>query len=462
MSPASASRAELATLLRLAVPLAVTQAGQALMGAVDVAVLGRAGAVPLAAAGLASALFFGISVFGMGVMHGLDPLVSQAVGAGDRITARRLVWQGAWLSAALSALLALPIMAAPALLRPLGISPEVAREAERYLAWRLPTLPFFFVYFAGRSYLQALGSLRPLVIAVAVANVANLAGDVLLVFGGAGLPAWTGPLRAVPAMGVAGAALASTACSALQAGMVGLAVRTVDCPAPWRALARPVRAELALAARVGIPAGLHMAAEAAFFSLASLLAGRLGTIPLAAHQIALQIASLSFTAVVGLGNAGSVRVGLAVGAGDRRAARRSVVAALAGGAAFMSCSAAFLLLFPDLVARAMTDDPVVISAAIPLLRVAAVFQLSDGLQGVGAGVLRGAGQTRFTFAANMVAYWVVGLPTSLALAFWLGLGVLGLWLGFVVSLPLVAASLVWRILHVSGRDIAPLAAHASG
>ena len=455
-------RAELAPLLRLAVPLAITQAGQGLMGVVDVAVLGRAGPVPLGASGLANALFFGISIFGMGAMHGLDPLVSQALGAGDEGRARHLVWQGAWLALGLTAVLALPILASPMLLEPFGIDPAIAVEARRYLLWRLPALPFFFLYFAYRAYLQALGALRPLVVAVVLANVVNLGADVLLVFGGAGLPGWTGPLRAVPALGVVGAALATSLCSVLQTGMLGMAVRAVRRPGAVRSSIRPDRRELGLALRVGIPAGLHMGAEVNFFSLASLLAGRLGAVSLSAHQIALQIASLSFLTVVGLGNAGSVRVGLAVGARDRAGARRAGVAALGGAAAFMSASAVCLLVFPSWVARAMTDDAAVIATAVPLLRIAALFQLSDGLQGVGAGVLRGAGETHFTFVTNMVAYWAIGLPLTLLFTFGLQLGVTGLWSAFVVSLSLVAASLVRRFLRITAREIAPLAERAAG
>ncbi|HEX9052353.1 MAG TPA: MATE family efflux transporter, partial [Anaeromyxobacter sp.] len=161
-------RAELAPLVRLALPLAVAQGGQSLMGVVDTAIVGRAGALPLAGVGLGNALFMALSIFGMGVMHGLDPLVSQALGAGDAPRARRLLWQGAWLAAGLSAALAVPFVAAPPLLAPLGISPDLARQAGRYLLWRLPGLPFFLAFLGVRAYLQGLGAGRPMVIATVV------------------------------------------------------------------------------------------------------------------------------------------------------------------------------------------------------------------------------------------------------------------------------------------------------
>lgn len=446
--------AELRALFRLAVPLAVAQGGQALMGVVDTAVMGRAGAVPLAGTGLGNMLFFAVAVLGMGIMHGFDPLVSQAVGAGDTARARRLLWQAAWLSAGLTVALAVPLALVPAALEPLGIDPEVARVAGRYLWWRLPGLPFLFFYFGARAYLQALGHARPMVIATVAANLLNVPADLVLVFGGASLPAAAGPLRMVPALGASGAAIATTLVTALQAVLLARAVRARGAPRPRRV---PDARELRAAVRVGLPVGLHMAAEVGIFALVTLLAGRLGADALGAHQLAISIASLTFTVAVGLGNAGSVRVGLAVGARARAGARRAGLAAFAGGAAVMCVPALAFTLAPGLIARLMTDDAGVLATAVPLLRVAAIFQISDGLQAVGAGVLRGAGETRFTFAANMVGHWAIGLPASLLLGFTLGGGVVGLWGGFCFGLTAVGASLLWRFLRVSAREIAPLA-----
>jgi MATE family multidrug resistance protein len=461
MPPRNALRAELRALAALAAPLALAVGGQALMGVVDTAVVGRAGAVPLAGVGLGNALFMALAVFGMGVMHGLDPLVAQALGAGDAARARRLLWQGAWLALALSVAIALPAAVAPSLLVPLGIEPAVAAEAGAYLLWRLPGLPFFLLYFSSRAYLQAHGIARPMVVAAALANVANVPADLLFVFGGAGLPAWAGPLRAFPALGAAGAAVATSLCAALQLAVLSAAVRAVPRPG-GRAPAR--RLDLAAqrgALAVGLPIGLHMGAEVGIFALVGFLAGRLGAVPLAAHQLALSIASLTFTVAIGFGNAGSVRVGWAVGRRDRPAARLAGLAAFGAGGAFMTLAALVFLLFPGAIARLLTDDPAIVAAAVPLLRVAAVFQISDGIQGVGAGVLRGAGETRFTFLANMAGHWALGLPAAVALGFGAGLGVVGLWWGFVAGLSAVAAALLLRFLRVSAREIVPLAERAA-
>lgn len=455
-------RHELAALARLALPLAAAQAGQALMGVVDTAVVGRAGAAQIAGVGLGNALFFAVAVLGMGVMMGLDPLISQAFGADDRDGARRLAWQGGFLALHVSAWLAVPVLLLPWLLEPLGVEPAVAREAGRFILWRLPGLPFLLLYVGGRAYLQAAGLTRPMVVATAVANVANVPLDLLLVFGGAGLPAWAGPLRAVPAFGGAGAAISNSLCLVLQAAILIGAIRRVPAAPLPAAARRQDPGALRRAARVGLPTGLHMVVEVAFFSVAGFLAARLGAVAIAAHQLALSIASLTFTVALGVGNAGSVRVGHLVGARDRRGARRAGLTAFGAAAGFMTlCGLAFLL-FPHAIARLMTDDPAVAAAAAPLFRVAALFQIADGVQAVGAGVLRGAGETRFTFLANVVGHWGLGLPAVLLFSFGLGLGVVGLWWGFVAGLFAVAGAVLWRFLRVSARDITPLAGAPPG
>jgi len=435
--------------------MALASAGWAAMGVVDTAIAGRAGAATLAGTGLGNALFFAVAILGFGVMMGLDPLVSQAIGAGDRARARRLLWQGAWMALGVGAVLAVPLALLPPLLAPLGVEPASAGEAGRYLLWRLPGLPALLYYTAARAYLQGIGATRPVVVAVLLANLANVPLDLLLVFGGGSLPAWAGPLRAVPAMGAGGAALATSVVTFLQAGLLALAAREGPGAAP--AARAPDGASIRQALRVGLPIGLHMAAEVGVFALAGFLAGRLGAVPLATHQLVISLATLSFTVAVGIGNAASVQVGWAVGAGDSRGARRSGLLAIGAGAAFMALAGLLFLLAPGPLARLLTDDREVLAQAPALFVVAAFFQVSDGVQGVGAGVLRGAGDTTFTFAANMVGHWLVGLPVALLLGLALGGGVVGLWWGLCAGLTVVAVALLLRFMRISSRDIAPLA-----
>ena len=447
-------REELRALTRLALPLGLAAAAQALMGVVDTAVVGRAGAAPLAGTGLGNVLFFAVTVLGMGTMMGLDPLVAQAFGSGDAPRARHLLWQAAWLSLAVGLALALPLALAPLALRPGGIEPEVARQASGYLWARLPGLPPLLFFFGARSYLQAAGRPRQVLASAVLANVANLLLDLLLVFGGAGLGPWAGPLRLVPALGATGSGIATTLATVVQAAFLASVVGRVD---PGGRFGRsPARVEMGRALRVGLPVGLHMGAEVGIFALVGFLAGRLGTVQLAAHQVAIAVASFSFNAAVGIGSAGSVRVGWAVGARDTAAARRAGFAALGVGAGFMTLWGAAFLLAPGAFARLMSDDASVVAAATPLFRVAGVFQVADGIQGVGAGVLRGAGDTRFTFGANMVGHWVLGLPAALVLGLGLGWGVTGLWWGLCAGLVAVALALLARFGHITSRELVPL------
>jgi len=447
-------RAEVRALVRLAIPLALANAGQSLMGVVDAAVVGRAGATQLAGVGLGALLFFAFSVLAMGTMMGLDPLVSQAFGAGDAPRARHFLWQGAWMALALGVLLAIPLAFVPLALEPLGIAPDVAAQASGHLLARLPSLPALLFFFAARSYMQGANAPRAVVLSAVLANVVNFGLDVLLVFGGADLPPWTGALRQIPPLGAAGSGIATSVATWLQAAFVAWAAGRI--PVAGAFVRRPVWPEMKLATRVGAPIGLHMGAEVGVFALVGFIAGRLGAVPMAAHQVALVLASFSFSAAVGIGNAGSVRVGWAVGSRDTPAARRAGLVAFGTGAALMSAWGLAFLLFPGIFARLMSSDPAIVAVATPLLRVAGVFQVSDGIQAVGAGVLRGAGDTRFTLWANLVGHWALGMPAALGLGLALGWGVTGLWWGLLIGLSAVALALYFRFRRVSSREIVPI------
>jgi MATE family multidrug resistance protein len=346
----------------------------------------------------------------------------------------------------------------PLALGPLGIAPEVASQASGHLLARLPSLPAMLFFFAARSYLQGSNAPRAVVLSAVMANVVNLLLDLLLVFGGAGLPWWAGPLRALPPLGAAGSGIATATATWLQAAFVAWAAGRIPVTGRW--VRRPVPREMRLAVKVGAPVGLHMAAEVGLFALVGILAGRLGAVPMAAHQVAIALASFSFNAAVGIGNAGSVRVGWAVGSRDTPGARRAGMVAFGTGAALMSAWGFAFVLFPRLFARAMSSDPAVVAATTPLLLVAGLFQVSDGIQAVGAGVLRGAGDTRFTLWANLIGHWALGMPAALALGLVLGWGITGLWWGLLIGLSAVAVALFLRFRRVASREIVPI--HRAG
>lgn len=452
--PARGIRGELRALLALAIPLCIAQAGQSLMSVTDTFIVGRAGTSALAAVGLSHALFFAVSSFGMGLMMGVDPLVSQAIGAGNPRRARGVLWQGVWLSAFVGVVLWAVLITVPSGLPWVGVAEEQIVQVRAFLHFRAPSLPLMLIFLTVRAYLQAIGTARPLVVAAVLANIINVMLVPLFVFGGAGLPAWAGPLTRVPAMGAAGAALSTLLCTVLEVLIVARAVQAI--PVPGTPSRKPVKADQLRAFRVGLPIGLHIAAEVGVFALAGVLAAKLGPVSMGAHQIALSFASLTFTMALGIGNAGSVRVGWAVGAHDTPQARRSGLMAFALGAVVMSLGGLVFALFPQGLAKLAGAPPDVLPLLLPLLMVSAIFQIFDGVQGVGAGVLRGAGQTRFTFVANIVGHYAVGLPLTLLLGFHLGMGVLGIWWGLCAGLITVAVAVLWRFWHVSAGTLRPL------
>jgi MATE family multidrug resistance protein len=417
-------------LLKLAAPLAAQQVGFQLMGTVDALMLGRYSDAALAGAGVGNNLLFGITSIAMGIVMGMDTVVPQAVGAGRDVDARRLVGAGARLGILVGLAATLLTMLSPLLLTLADVTPEVVAEARPYVYLRALGVVPFVLTIVLRSYLAAKGHTRPLVVAVVAGNIANAALDLLLIYG--------------LDLGVLGAGLATLIVQLIILAVYALAVRGLD-----RGEARPAstRADILHIAHYGWPVAGHLFAEIGVFSLATVLAAHLGEIPAAAHSIALNLASFTFSFALGIASATGVRVGHAVGSGDLALARRRGFLGFRVGLAVMACFAATFLLIPHVVAHAFTDSPPVLAATVPLLQIAALFQLSDGTQAVGAGALRGLGDTRPTFTGNLVGHYVVGLPISLGLCFGAGMGAPGLWWGLSAGLTATALYLVVRFVR---------------
>ena len=451
-SPLARGKAELFALLVLALPLCTVYLGQMLIGVVGTAVAGRLGEIALGASGLGNSLFFALALLGLGIMLGLDPLISQAIGARESALARRLLHSSVWLALALTLPLGAAILAVSVWLERLGIDPRAAEVTRRYVFARLPGLAPFLVFVGLRSYLQAIGVTRPLVVSVVLANAVNLPLSWALTFGDAGLVAIGLPALGVPALDVAGAAWANTLATLVQMLVLAEAARRIATGSSTRTHV-PTRALLARTLRLGIPIGFQLLAEVGVFSLVNVIMGNIDARALASHQVAITLASATFMVPVAIGAATSVRVGHAVGRGDAPAARLAGVVGIATGAVFMLCSALTFLLAPELLARLITNQPGVIAAALPLVLVAAVFQLSDGVQAVAAGALRGAGDTRVALAANLGGHYLIGLPLGLLCAFRWGLGAQGLWWGLSAGLTVVACVLTARVVRVTSRPV---------
>jgi len=431
-------RRELRPMLRLAVPVVLAELGWMTMGVVDTMMVGRIDAESIGAVSIGRALFLVVAIFGIGILLGLDTVVSNAFGAGEFRECHLALLHGVYLSL----LMTLPLMAAvfglSGLLEDWGVDPAVRDLARSYArAVSCSALPIF-LYATFRRYLQAINLVRPVMIALISANLVNVAANWVLIFGHLGLPA----------LGVTGAAWATVLASSYMALFLIAAALLHDRQEGNRLRGlplRPVVARLGRLLRLGLPAATQLLLEVGVFALVTVLAGRLAPAALAAHQIALNAASVTYMVPLGISAAAAVRVGQALGRKDRAGAGMAGWTALLLGASFMSLAALAFVAVPRWIVRAFSADAQVIAAGAALLYVAAVFQLFDGIQVVATGALRGAGDTRTPMLWNLVGYWVLGLPVGYFLCFHAGSGVVGLWVGLSIGLIVVGSVLlrVW-------------------
>jgi MATE family multidrug resistance protein len=421
--------------LGLAIPLVGQQIGVQLMGSVDAALLGHYSESALAGSSIGNNLLFALTAVGWGIVMGLDTVVPQAIGANRMDDARRSLAAGVRLAVIVGIVSMLLVIASPYILLATNTPDDVARDARIYVWTRSIGVVPFLVTIAMRSYLAARSTTRPLIIAVVAGNIANALLDLLLIF--------------ALDLGVIGAATATVAVQIVTVGVYVLAIRSLD---DGERLPRARTEDMKPILRYGLPVGGQLLAEIGIFGVATVLAAHLGKTPSAGHSIALNLSSFTFSVTVGIGAATSVRVGHAIGAGDRALARRRGIIGLQLGLCVMAVFAAVFVAFPAVLSRLFTDDAVVIAATIPLLQIAALFQLSDGTQAIAAGALRGLGATRPLLVGNIVGHYGVGLGVALALAFGAGLGAPGLWWGLSAGLTTTAVYLVAVFLRRTARS----------
>jgi MATE family multidrug resistance protein len=441
------TRQEFRTLVRLAVPVVAVQLGLMLMGVVDTVMVGRLSAEALGAVALGNLFFFTIAIIGMGTLMALDPVVAQAVGAGDEPAIGRGLQRGVLLAVLVSLPTMLGLMLVAPALRLMGQPAELIPAASSYIYAIIPGILPFFIFIAFRQTLQAMGRIAPIVWVIVFANLLNLVLNWALIYGKLG----------APALGVTGAAIATSLSRfALAAGLL-YAGRQALMPRlrPWRPEASDPAA-LGRMLRIGLPIGAQMFFEYGIFALVGALMGRIGTIAVGGHQIALNLSAIVFMIPQGVGAAAAVLVGQAVGGEDLPGARRAALGAVLLGAGFMVGAAVLFLLIPGPLARLYSTDQRVIAIAMTLIVLGGLFAVFDGLQAVCIGILRGIGDTRGPVAISMVGYWVIGMPVSLLLGFRLGQGPPGLWWGLVLGLAVNAVVLLIRVrsrLHRQLRRI---------
>ena len=426
---------ELRALVALALPVAVVQMGLVAQGLVDTAMVGRVDAVELGAVTLGNLYFFSVAVFGMGLLFALDPLVSQAFGAGDRDAIEIAIQRGLMLSVGLAAVTSVLLALAEPVFVLLRQPEEVVPVAAAYARTQITAMLPFYAFIVFRQVLQAVGRVAPVVWTILLANVLNAFANWILIFGNMG----------APALGAVGSGWA-TAISRWFMWLCALGLG-------WRVLTpylQRMHRDLFVAGpfkrivRLGSPIGLQLFLEFGAFGAIGILMGWLGTVAIAGHQIALSLAAFAFMIPLGISQAAAILVGRAVGRGDPAAARRS-----AGGAVLVCClvmaaTAAVFLGLPSVLAGQFTTETRVAAVAAGLIPVAGMFQLFDGLQVVCTGALRGVADTMRPMMYNMLGFWLFGMPLSLWLGFQLDMGPEGLWWGLAAGLGAVAVMLVAR------------------
>ncbi len=438
-------RSELSELLTLSWPIMLAQLGTISMSLVDTAILGRVSVNDFAGASIGRAIGFAAATMTMGIATALEPLASQALGANEPDRA----WSAFTATLRATLLSFVPSFAfaisVTCVLAPLGVEEPVIARARAFLMGQAPQMAFLGVFLAAKVFLQAHRITWPAMVGAVVANLVNIVVCTVLVRGDAALVA--AGLRGVglPALGAFGGGLALSVATMVLMLSVLLPAYRLRPKMP----SDPVPARLVW--KLGAPVGLHMLAEYGIFTTVALLAAKLGARVASAHQIAIALSSFMYMGALGVGGATAVRVGLAVG--GKRNARKPGLLGLGVGSAFMSLGVVFFALFPRELTDLFTDDPDVIALGASLLRVAAIFQLFDGVQVVIGGALRGAGDVRFPFVINVIAYWLIALPAALLLGFTFHYGAVGLWVGLTLGLVADALLLTGRFIVLTRKVI---------
>lgn len=432
--------------LSLGLPLVGSLVAMVLIGVTDAAMLGRYSVEALAAGTLGHTYFFTLYLLTSGFAFAVQGIAADATGRGDERAARRATRMALWLSALAGAAVMPAMIWSEPVLRALGQTEQVARDGEAYLriaAWGLVPMLVMSVL---RSHLSALERTRVVLWATLAAGALNMAVNWVLIFGNLG----------APEMGIRGAAVASVAVQVSMAAALWAYAARGPGMARWalfRNLGRPDWPMLRRVAALGWPVGLTHLSESGLFAASALMMGWLGTTALAAHGIAIQIASAIFVVHLGLSQAATVRVGRLAGEADAAGLRRAAVAAILLSSAAVAAATVLYLgagrwligLFLD---RADPAAPAILGLGATLLVVAALFQLVDAAQVMALGMLRGLQDTRVPMVMAVVAYWGVGMPTGYVLGFPLGLGPVGIWLGLTAGLAVAAAALGWRLLRL--------------
>jgi MATE family multidrug resistance protein len=450
---ASAQKSEFRTLFGLALPVAAAQLGFMTMGVIDTMMVARIGVAELAAVAIATSWAWSSSSLFQGLVHGMDPLVSQAHGRGDGDGAALALQRGLVIACLSSIPLAALWIATEPLLVMLGQDENVAELAGSYMLARLPSALGFNLFIALRQYLAGRTIMRPAMWVMLIGNVANLFLNWVLIFGHLGSPR----------LGLLGAGLATGLTNVLLPVGLWLWIRYFRLhEGAWRRWDRNSFSLTGLGRylRLGIPVGLQLALEANAFTVAMIMIGWIGVLELAAHQVVINMASFTFMLPLGIAIAASVRVGNLIGARDPERLRVACRTALAMGGGVMAVAACIFIVYRETLPLFYIGDAAVVSLAALLLPIAGAFQIFDGVQVVGGGLMRGMGRPQAGAIVNLIGFYVIGLPLAWLLAFPAGLGIIGIWWGLAAGLGGVAFMLCIWVIRTAKRPLVDLTVDA--
>jgi len=442
MSTLSSYRSEARTSFLLAYPVMISMLGQVMTGVADSIMIGWTGAVPLAASSLANVFFSVLLFFGVGVSYSITPIVAEASGAGDERSIIEALRHGLLINVVVGIILMALVFGGQGALRHIGQPADVVELAIPYLL--IITLSIFptMVFQSFRQFAEGLHRTRMAMVIMITSNLLNVGLNYVLIYG----------IWIFPELGLNGAGWATLIARVVMAAWMAAYVYYSRWFVAFRDGFRLGSYSKALINRmlhIGIPAGAQFIFEAAAFGFSAVMMGWLGANTLAAHQIAINLATVSYMTTSGLGAAATIRVGTFLGQRDGVAARRAGFTLIGLAVGVMLLWAVAFIVGKNFLPSLYINDDAVLSIAAPLMVIAGFFQLSDGMQVVCAGALRGLQDVKVPSLLIFVAYWVLALPIGYLLAFPLGYGAIGIWLGLLLGLTLTAGAMVWRFNRLS-------------
>jgi len=430
----------------LAYPVVLSQLGHVLVGVADSVMVGKVGIEPLAAASFANSIFFLLLTFGLGVSYGMTPFVAAADGENDSKKIGILLKHGFLINNSLSIVLLGVLLYLSQVLQIFNQPQAVYELAGPYLQIIALSIIPFMMFQTFRQFVEGLSLTKQAMYITVGANVVNIGLNYVLIYGKFGFPA----------MGLNGAGLATLIARSLMAiFMFAFVVSQPRFRTYWQSFgfrdysASVIRNLL----KIGIPAGLQFIFEVGAFAIAAIMIGWLGAVPLAAHQIAIKLASISYMMATGISAAATIRVGNQLGRKDIKTMRRAGFTSFAMVILLMSAAALLFILGRNFFPTLYVSDGQVIHLASALIIIAGLFQISDGVQVVGLGALRGMADVKIPTVFTMIAYWVLGLPVGYYLGFTLEMGATGIWYGLLLGLTASAVLVLWRFEVLSKRAL---------